>query len=152
MIEGKLTIKAACGHEVTTEFGAADYDGISFIAKDITRRPCHDCQIAARRYRLTQVSIAESTPHDAYIIDNERWNGWVIPFFTREQVGPYLACQNTVAEYTAVFDEAKDAVIVKCWQGEDEPEEAVGVDITVDGETLHVYPIGAFSWIWEEVE
>jgi hypothetical protein len=71
--------------------------------------------MAARRYRLTQVSIAESTPLDAYIIDNERWNGWVIPFFTRAQVGPYLALRNTVAEYTAVFDEAKDAVIVKCW-------------------------------------
>jgi hypothetical protein len=57
IIEGKLTLKAACGHEITTEFGTVEAAGISRITVRILRDDCPACKFAARRYRLTLVSI-----------------------------------------------------------------------------------------------
>jgi hypothetical protein len=59
--------------------------GISRIAARILRDECAACKFTARRYRLTSVSIDgdNTAALEAYILDNERWNGWVMPWFDR---------------------------------------------------------------------
>jgi hypothetical protein len=153
IIEGKLTLKAACGHEITTEFGTVEPAGISRIAVRILRDECPACKFAARRYRLTLVSIdSDNTAAlEAYILDNERWNGWVMPWFDRYQMQKYLAWQKQYGGCDEVrFDADKDAVITKLG-GEEEADEWSGEDIDVNGRKVHAYGVGAGSWTWQEV-
>jgi hypothetical protein len=149
-INGKITLTAKCGHEVEVEFGCVYADGIAEIARDVMRRNCEDCKIEARWYRLAKVAI-DGIPLDAYIIANESWNGWAMPYFTREQLEAYISWQN--ATNCANFDEAED--VVKVILDPDDSEWTYkygGEDIVVDGKTLHVYGVGAGDWAWSEVE
>jgi hypothetical protein len=150
-IEGKIILKAACGHEVTTEFGSVDYDGVARIARQVAEHLCGVCHDAQRRYRLTKVTIDGGTALPAYIVVGEDWNGWVMPYFTREQLPAYVAWQKAQAEgYRVNVDEAAD--IVTTQYDDQDPEDWPGEDIVVEGEKVHAYPIGTGCWIWDEVE
>jgi hypothetical protein len=114
------------------------------------KRLCGDCQLKARRYRLTKVEIDGEMALDAYIVANERWNGWVMPYFTREQLPALLGYLKANGHPDARLDEARDAVITASSYEED-PEDVWGSEqIVVDGETLTTYPVGASCWIWDE--
>ena len=140
---------------------------------------CHNC-IDAIKSRGEKLKFEESidTVNDTINIDNYRntntnkeplkkdkfviedgevfegyneeysWNGWECPWFTKE-VGEQIA--NYYKGYMS-FDSEKDAFVFNSPQDEAETDYFVGEDIeTVDG-TLHLYPIGNKSWIWDKYQ
>jgi len=100
---------------------------------------------------------------DAYMDTEYRWNGWVCPWFTKEQAEAFMAQANANCDAAGGgqgtgrthYDEAKDAYVVDNNEGEGEdgePDVFEGEDVEVDGKILHLYPIGNTCWIWDEVE
>lgn len=82
--------------------------------------------------------------------DGQHWNGWECPRFTKE-IGLLVMEQFSYDEpLKAYFDESKDAFIFPV--EDSEPDVYEGVDITCDGDILHVYAIGAWGWVWDEYE
>ena len=74
------------------------------------------------------------------------WNGWATPYFTLEEAKKILA------EWKGLtYDEDKDEFRIQ-YEEYDEPYIWQGEDIqTVDG-TKHLYGIGAYSHIWDELD
>lgn len=79
--------------------------------------------------------------------DGSRWNGWACPHFSKEE-GLRLAEASPALRY----DEARDAFVDRPIVDEDDIEEVFSSEtITVAGQPLKVYAIGAGSWCWDEV-
>lgn len=80
-----------------------------------------------------------------------RWNGWATPYFTLEEAQKLQAEWNIGEDLSILYDVTKDAFICK-YEDDDEPYIWEGEDIqTVDG-IKHLYGIGAYSHIWDEVD
>ena len=87
------------------------------------------------------------------------WNGWATPYFTKEvadeivktQNESYIEWQMDKDGYRAIYNAEKDQY--EFYDPDlDEPEVYEGEDCeTVDGK-LHLYGIGAYCWIWDEIE
>jgi hypothetical protein len=79
------------------------------------------------------------------------WNGWATPYFTLEEAQRFQADFNKCTENPMLYDVAKDEFRVK-YDGDDAPYIWKGEDVqTVDGK-LHLYGIGAYSHIWDELD
>ena len=81
--------------------------------------------------------------------DGTLWNGWECPWFTKEiaeEMMQDLRNEGVEAEYCA----KTDSYIVK-----DDNNETTdifdGSYIETEDGILHLYPIGAWCWIWDEV-
>jgi hypothetical protein len=112
-------------------------------------------------------AIEDWTVFDAYADREDRWNGWLVPYFEIDVARKVV--EETVANGgIAVYDEANDRFLVRLdARGPDdfsvpeanaldpeneEVEVYKGFDLeTVDG-PKHVYSVGGMSWIWSEVE
>lgn len=95
-------------------------------------------------------------PLDAYIRTDETWNGFVIPYFTHEQADAWMKAQLAVLEgaedVRVAYDAAKDEYTVEA-DCIDETTAKGCLWLDVEGKKLvHLYCIGGWSWIWEEVE
>ena len=87
------------------------------------------------------------------------WNGWATPYFTKEVADEILKSNNQVyigngmdkEGYYAVYNAEKDQY--EFYDPDlDEPDVFEGEYCeTVDGK-LHLYGIGAYCWIWDEIE
>ena len=78
--------------------------------------------------------------------DGDLWNGWSTPRFTKEEA---LKIADAFSEvYKAEYDAAIDSFTFTY----DEPETFAGIDEVIDGETVRLYPIGTWGWIWDEVK
>ena len=78
------------------------------------------------------------------------WNGWATPYFPLEEAKKIQAEWND-EDNPMTYDEAKDEFHMH-YDGDDEPYTWEGEDIqTVDGK-LHLYGIGAYSHIWDELD
>ena len=75
--------------------------------------------------------------------DGRDWNGWAHPHFTFEVAQLIADCFSE--SQTAYYDAATDEFV---FENEDDEERFGAVEI--EGQKL--YPIGAGSWIWEEVD
>ena len=81
------------------------------------------------------------------------WNGWAMPYFTKE-----IADTRLCRERKDTDDEREsihmmylpDQDAYKCLDDE-EGDVFPGVDCLVDGEIMHLYPIGAGCWVWDEI-
>jgi hypothetical protein len=78
----------------------------------------------------------------------QRWNGWQVPYFTKEVGQAIMDEMNNDEGNTAVYDEERDMFVVSNTY-DDGTEEFPGMDIAGDGEILHLYPIGSGSWVWD---
>ncbi|MEY2563598.1 MAG: hypothetical protein QOH88_1791 [Verrucomicrobiota bacterium] len=79
--------------------------------------------------------------------DDRPWNGWATPRFTRSEAERVIrALGGTTARYVDIRDEFVTRI-----GDEDEmwPAETI---VLADGEQIKVYPVGASSWCWNEVE
>jgi hypothetical protein len=88
----------------------------------------------------------------AYIgyTNGDRWNGWATPYFTLEEAQKIQAEFSQGVDYPMLYDVNKDEFRIQ--YDDDEPYIWKGEDIqTVDGK-LHLYGIGAYSHIWDEVD
>jgi len=97
--------------------------------------------------RLTKFSI-ETFGNKVFggFTQDEYFNGWACPYFTFEQAQSVLEAQQQISS-KAFYNEVEDSFIFNL---ENEDESEVYNAVSIEGRKL--YPIGTFSWIWEEVE
>jgi hypothetical protein len=82
--------------------------------------------------------------------NGDRWNGWATPYFTLEEAQKVQADFSQGVDFPMLYDVNKDEFRIQ--YDDDEPYIWRGEDIqTVDG-IKHLYGIGAYSHIWDEVE
>jgi hypothetical protein len=103
---------------------------------------------ASALFRRTKVVLADSNEAFEGWTNGELWNGWEKPRFEKAEADRLL---QWLQDSSAKYDPARDAYITVSQDGEDEVWAAESIPIS-DGSSLRVYPIGAGSWIWEEVE
>lgn len=97
---------------------------------------------------FTKVVIDESASIPAYVDPNDRWNGFACPYFRKEDV---RLINDMLSEFGSTehieYDADNDSFV--CFnESKAEIERFAGEDI--DG--MHLYPIGAGSWVWLESE
>lgn len=82
--------------------------------------------------------------------DGDTWNGWACPYFERDEAERVLRYSESNGFYWQ-FRPNVDAYEVRLDRNSSnqEPELFQGTVIQADGQELKVYPIGAYSWIWE---
>ena len=108
-----------------------------------------------RKTRFCIDGINENKEYEGYTF-GEHWNGWACPRFTKEVSMEIMNDFNT-KEYPAWYDESIDSFIFQMEDGDyqfdyNDPDkyeyfcEFEGVDI----EEMHLYPIGAWNWIWDD--
>lgn len=98
------------------------------------------------------VFAIDASPY-AYIgyTSGRLWNGWATPYFTLEEAQKLQAEFSEGANSPMLYDVTKDAFVLK-YEDDDEPYVWKGEDIqTVDG-IKHLYGIGAYSHIWDELD
>lgn len=81
--------------------------------------------------------------------DGTLWNGWECPWFTKEVAEEMMKDLNKEGVRTE-YDEERDSYIVEVEQC-DEPDVFDGADVVTEDGIKHLYPIGAWCWIWDEV-
>ena len=97
------------------------------------------------------VFYIDETPAYVGYTNGDLWNGWATPYFTLEEAQKIQAEWNKGVEFPMLYDVSKDEFCVK-YDGDDEPYIWKGEDIkTVDG-IKHLYGIGAYSHIWDELD
>lgn len=102
---------------------------------------------------MRKSAFALCEDHNAYIgyTSGRTWNGWATPYFTLEEAQRLQADFNQGIENPMLYDVNKDAFVLK-YEEYDEPYIWEGEDIqTVDG-IKHLYGIGAYSHIWDELD
>jgi hypothetical protein len=114
--------------------------------------------------RLSAVYLDSLTPLiPAYVIEGQTWNGWAIPYFTRENADIWLkhqvefieANRGDAAKMMAYYNAEKDLYFASVdldGDGECCNEDVTkGEDFTDEaGNILHLYPIGVYNWCWIE--
>jgi len=103
------------------------------------------------QYKLEEVTIDDENYFLAYVLQNEDWNGFVIPYFPIKEAIRLCDCINSNSDRPkATYDEKSDTFIVpeQIENNEFEDVEYQGEDIIIVNEKLHLYPIGVRSWIW----
>jgi hypothetical protein len=76
--------------------------------------------------------------------DTRRWNGWGMPYFSLE-AGKQLASLMPNMHYV----KERGAFVHTAVEVDDEDLEFFGQIITVDGQRITAYAIGAGLWCWE---
>ena len=79
-----------------------------------------------------------------------RWNGWATPYFTFEESQKLQTEFNQDVESPMLYDVNKDAFILK-YEDDDEPYIWEGEDIKTEDGIKHLYGIGAYSHIWDDL-
>lgn len=97
--------------------------------------------------------------YDGYT-DGTHWNGWACPWFTKETALEIADAHNALMnEFNAllpnnkayaIYNKTEDTFIFYGYD-EAETEEFKGEDFTINGKTLHLYPIGNNCWIWDDI-
>jgi len=104
-----------------------------------------------QQFRKTYFTIDEEGHlFEGYTTD-KTWNGWECPFFTLE-VGMQLVEHFNSDKYPAYYDANKDTFVF-CMTEDDNPDEYSkysSKEVEIESVKLKLYPIGAFSWIWDE--
>jgi hypothetical protein len=83
-------------------------------------------------------------------VDGTTWNGWICPYFLRLTAEDVLRASEPKG-YHWTYDAERDTYVVSSEQDPPDyaPEEFAGRDLSISGELVHVYAIGAYSWSWE---
>jgi len=92
---------------------------------------------------------------EAYV-ESKGWNGFSRPWFTKEEADKIVEQSNAndlagLTEEAGVgkmrYDEAEDAYLA---ESAGQTMAYAGKDVTVNGETLRLYPVGNCGWTWTE--
>lgn len=78
-----------------------------------------------------------------------RTSTWDCAYFAKETADKIMAAAVAYGE-TASYDPETDTYTFNATGNPDDTEQYQGFDITVEGQTVRVYPIGTGSWVWEE--
>ena len=82
--------------------------------------------------------------------DGRLWNGWECPWFTKE-VADEMMRDFINDGGKAEYDSETDCYIFQTEGGWDQPDVFDGYDVNTEDGSMHLYPIGAWCWIWDEV-
>ena len=97
---------------------------------------------------LKQVFVTLDTADDklfsAYVDESVRWNGWLCPYFTREEAERVVD-----ALKVGVYDAERDAFVVHDEDGQ--PFETFERTALTADDGSALYAVGAYSWSWSEV-
>ena len=76
--------------------------------------------------------------------------GWECPWFTKEVADEMMRDLNKEG-VEAEYNPKTDSYIVQAedWEG---PDIFDGADVETEDGVLHLYPIGAWCWIWDEAQ
>lgn len=103
---------------------------------------------------MRKAAFALCADHNAYVgyTSGRLWNGWSTPYFTiKEALRLQYNISNSFTDTPMLYDATKDEFYIK-YDGYDEPYIWKGEDIqTVDG-IKHLYGIGAYSHMWDEID
>ena len=80
-----------------------------------------------------------------------RWNGWATPYFTLEEAQKIQKAWTKCGHSTMLYDVNKDEFRLKC-EDNDEPYIWEGEDIKTEDGIKHLYGIGAYSHIWDDLD
>jgi hypothetical protein len=80
-----------------------------------------------------------------------RWNGWATPYFQLEEAQKLQAEWSQSEDLTIVYDVTKDAFVCK-YEDDDQPYIWEGEDIQTEDGIKHLYGIGAYSHIWDDLD
>ena len=97
-----------------------------------------------KSWHTVAIADLESRPeciHRAYLDPEEEWNGWACPYFEKYEV-ERMAAWLPEFDDSLVYSAEEDSFTTT--YDPDLPEVFKGED--VDG--MHLYPVGAGSWIW----
>lgn len=84
--------------------------------------------------------------------NGETWNGWATPYFTKEVAKKVIEHYARDVDVT-YYDKAKDLFAVKFDEVTDEETEYFeGHTVSIEGEEVTLYPVGAYSWTWDEIK
>lgn len=98
-----------------------------------------------------QIDSIANTIFTGYTDDGE-WNGFDRPLFDFEAAQQVLA-QSHKNGFSWQYDLQSDFFSVIYDRNlEDEAEVFAGENIIVEGKEVHVYPVGAGSWMWNKLE
>lgn len=81
--------------------------------------------------------------------DGTRWNGWATPRFEFSQAQRLVDEYNRHSPESAWYDPERDRFCFLL-DGYEEPDCYEAAAIEVEGESIKVYAIGAWAWVWEE--
>jgi hypothetical protein len=115
---------------------------------EVRFRVADDDERARALFHRAKFSLMDSKDHFSGWTNGEDWNGWATPHFELAEAERLIAWLKNAK---AGFDSERDAFVTMLPDGEEEVWFAQSVAIT-DGSRIKVYPIGADSWCWEEVE
>ena len=83
--------------------------------------------------------------------DGELWNGWATPQFEFNEAMIIMNLLNEMpGAAKGMYDSEGDQFCFE-FEEHEEPECYKVFSTTLNGELVKLYPIGARSWIWEEV-
>lgn len=100
------------------------------------------------RPAVFQIDAIESYFHG--VTQGQHWNGFACPLFSIEEAQRLMALNNqTDFCGQIVYDAAQDAFLFHEFGVECEERPDVFKAVLIDGEKF--YPIGAFSWCWQDV-
>lgn len=80
--------------------------------------------------------------------DGTLWNGWECPWFTKEVAEEMMRDLNKEGVGTE-YNPETDSYIVEVEFSD--PDVFDGADVKTEDGIQHLYPIGAWCWIWDEV-
>lgn len=100
------------------------------------------------RPAVFQIDAIESYFHG--VTQGQHWNGFACPLFSLEEAQRLMALNNhTDFCGQIVYDAAQDAFLFHEFGVESEERPDVYKMVLIDG--VKFYPIGAFSWCWQDV-
>ena len=111
-----------------------------------------DCQIPSE-YRLTKVGFDGPPFFEAYIDPRERWNGWQLPWMTREQAEVFFANEAALCkaypDCRYVQGRFDGEELVTWIPGEGDEDRMGPAIISVGGKEKKVYDVG-LGLTWDE--
>lgn len=81
--------------------------------------------------------------------NGDRWNGWATPYFPLEEAQKIQAEFSQGVDFPMFYDVNKDEFRIK--YDDDEPYIWKGEDIQTEDGIKHLYGIGAYSHIWDDL-
>lgn len=98
--------------------------------------------------RKTRFEICDDERNYEGYTDGRLWNGWECPWFTKEVTEQIMRDLNSDGVETE-YDAATDSYIIQV-ENCDQPDVFEGYDVETEDGIKHLYPIGAWCWIWDE--
>ena len=87
--------------------------------------------------------------YEGYHNPNFRWNGWAVPYFTKE-VADIIKNNMSSDDLEITYDKEKDQYVAIFNNNIEEKEVYEKEIIDMPEGKIEVYPIGAGSWIWDD--